>query len=245
MPSQEPLYVDGAVVTYSAATGTIAPALTLTQDGTVQNASVPETSIETPSTSGLYLITAYIVTSQAASGGASPSATLGPVTVYYTSADTGFHMPNLTVGLLLQDGSIAPTNSANIVNGVLAGSTVINALAGHSISLSIGYASSGTGSGGKVDVTASGGAITGFLTWIPIGSGYTVGDILTVVGGNNDAVLTVTSVNGSGQPTGATITTPGTGYSNFTTYNLVESSVMVPMQFAYHFKAVFLGGLPS
>jgi hypothetical protein len=103
----------------------------------------------------------------------------------------------------------------------------------------------GAPSGGKVLVSSSGGAITGFIAWIPVGSGYTVGDVLKVVGGNNDAVLQVTSVNSSGQPTGASITTPGTGYTNAETYNLVESSAMAAMVYNYHVRAVFLGGLPS
>ena len=243
MPVQ-PIYVNGALVTYNTATGTIAPTTGLQLDGNkAVTAALPETAINIPSVSGLYLVTIYIriVTP---STGPSASSTIGPAMVYFTCADCDIPVV-LTTGLLLQDGTLSATNSANAANTCLSGSVIVNALAGNPISISLGYASSGSGSGGKVDVTASGGAITGFLTWIPVGSGYTVGDILQVVGGNNDARLTVTSVNGSGQPTGATITTPGTGYSNYTTYNLVESSAMVPMVYNYHIRAVFLGGLPS
>lgn len=52
-----------------------------------------------------------------------------------------------------------------------------------------------------------------FVFSLQSGSGYIIGDILTLVGGNNDALLTVSSVNGGGAVTGATITSAGTGYS--------------------------------
>jgi hypothetical protein len=244
MPVQ-PIYVNGALVTYNTATGTIAPTTGLQLDGKGNvTAALPETAINISSVSGLYLVTIYIRIVTPSTGGAAPSSTLGPAATYFTCADCDIPV-TLVTGLLLQDGTLSATNSANAANTCLSGSVIVNALAGEPISISLGYASSGAGSGGKVDVTASGGAITGFLTWIPVGSGYTVGDILQVVGGNNDAVLTVTSVNGSGQPTGATVTTPGTGYSNYTTYNLVESSAMAPMVYNYHIRSVFLGGLPS
>jgi len=48
------------------------------------------------------------------------------------------------------------------------------------------------------------------------GTGYTVGDTLRVNGGNSDAIITVASVDGSGIPTGYTITNPGTGYATGT-----------------------------
>lgn len=47
------------------------------------------------------------------------------------------------------------------------------------------------------------------------GSGYLVGDVLTVAGGTG-GTLTVTSISGTGAVTGFTLTTRGTGYSNTT-----------------------------
>ena len=240
----QPIYVNGALVTYNTATGTIAPTTGLQLDGNGNNTTaVPETGINTPSVSGLYLVTIYIRIVTPSTGGAA-SSTLGPAQVYFTCADCNISVV-LVTGLLLQDGSFATTNSANAANTCLSGSVIVNALEGQPISISLGYSSSGSGSGGKVLVSSSGGAITGFIVWIPVGSGYTVGDVLKVVGGNNDAVLQVTSVNSSGQPTGASITTPGTGYTNAEAYNLVESSAMAAMVYNYHVRAVFLGGLPS
>ena len=242
----QPLYVNGAICTYATPTGTIAPTTGLQIDGKAQSSALPQTVIVTPSVSGLYLITVYMRLTQPASGGASFGSTFGPMTVFFTCADC--LIPISVIALLsIQDGTVQAgiSNSDNSIGSSLIGSTVVNALAAQPISISIGYTSSGAGSGGKVDVITSGGAISSFLAWIPVGSGYSIGDVLKVSGGNNDAVITLTSVNGSGQPTGATITAAGTGYSSFTTYNLIETPAMVPMAFSYHVKSVFLGGLPS
>ncbi len=51
------------------------------------------------------------------------------------------------------------------------------------------------------------------------GTGYQVGDVLTVVGGNNDATVTVTFIGGGGVITGLSITTVGSDYS-LTIYDL-------------------------
>jgi hypothetical protein len=238
------VYADGAVITYNTATGTIAPTTGLQLDGLSLSAAVPETVINTPTISGLHLVTVYIRIVNPASGGASPAATLGPATVFFTCADCLIPVTLIT-GMLLQDGTFSATNSDNTQNTCLSGSVVVNALAGDPIQISLGYASTGAGVGGRVDILTSGGAITGFLVWIPVGSGYSVGDVLQVMGGNNDAIITLTSVNALGQPTGATITTPGTGYSNFTAEVLEESSTMVAMKYSYHVRAVFIGALPS
>ena len=62
---------------------------------------------------------------------------------------------------------------------------------------------------------SSGGAITGMVNQAD-GSGYNIGDTLSLIGGNNDAVITVATVGGSGQLLTWTITNPGTGYQALT-----------------------------
>ena len=138
-----PLYIDGAIATYSVTNGTIAPALTLSQSGYSVTAAVPETTfIPNVKVSGIYLVTLYLRTVQPASGGsvATPTSTIGPVTVYFTCADCLVPV-TLEAGLLLQDGTIAPTNSGNKISACLSGSSLVNALAGTAIAVSIGYAS--------------------------------------------------------------------------------------------------------
>jgi hypothetical protein len=65
------------------------------------------------------------------------------------------------------------------------------------------------------DLTASNdiGDVTAAVINNP-GTGYTVGDDLTLTGGNNDAVLNVDTVSGGGVITGVSIVTPGTGYTS-------------------------------
>jgi hypothetical protein len=69
------------------------------------------------------------------------------------------------------------------------------------------------GSGFSPVVFASGGVIGSILTIASAGSGYAVGDLVTLAGGNVDATLRVASVSGGGV-TSATVLYGGTGYSN-------------------------------
>lgn len=69
------------------------------------------------------------------------------------------------------------------------------------------------GSGFSPVVFASGGVIGSILTIANAGSGYAVGDLVTLAGGNVDATLRVASVSGGGV-TSATVLYGGTGYSN-------------------------------
>ena len=61
--------------------------------------------------------------------------------------------------------------------------------------LNVATTTSGMGIGCTVDTITAAGAIT-TVTIAEAGEGYTVGDVLTIVGGNNDAEITITSVNG-------------------------------------------------
>jgi hypothetical protein len=70
--------------------------------------------------------------------------------------------------------------------------------------------------GTQANLTAIAGAVTSILVWIPVGSGCQAGDVITFQAGNYDALVQITSVNGSGQPTAGTILYGGTGYSSGT-----------------------------
>src|SRR5208282_4601078 len=113
----------------------------LVLDGLNQQAAVPQTVIATPSVSGIYLITLYVRAKTPATGTGATS-TIGPVTVYFTCADCIVPV-TLVTGLLLQDGTYSTTNSDNLASTSLSGSCLVNALEGTTISVSIGYASSG------------------------------------------------------------------------------------------------------
>jgi hypothetical protein len=69
------------------------------------------------------------------------------------------------------------------------------------------------GSGFQPVVFASGGVISSILTIAAPGTGYAVGDLITLAGGNDDATLRVTSVS-SGGVTAAQVLYGGTGYTN-------------------------------
>ncbi|HWA32091.1 MAG TPA: choice-of-anchor tandem repeat GloVer-containing protein, partial [Candidatus Paceibacterota bacterium] len=56
------------------------------------------------------------------------------------------------------------------------------------------------------------------------GLGYQVGDTLTVDGGDENAVITVDDVDDNGAITDWEVTTPGTGYELYSTYNLTGGS---------------------
>jgi hypothetical protein len=78
------------------------------------------------------------------------------------------------------------------------------------------YSFNSSGTGALANYTASGGTITNVLVWIPSGSGYQVGDVITFQAGNYDSLVQITAVNGSNQPTAGTILYGGTGYSSGT-----------------------------
>lgn len=72
------------------------------------------------------------------------------------------------------------------------------------------FASAGTGA--IFGVTTSGGAIASVTSIVAGGTGYQVGDVLTMVGGNGDGLVYVSAV-ASGVVTTATVFYGGTGYS--------------------------------
>lgn len=68
------------------------------------------------------------------------------------------------------------------------------------------------GSGAIFGVTTSSGAIASITSIVAGGTGYQVGDCLTMIGGNGDGIVIVTAVS-SGVVTAASVFYGGTGYS--------------------------------
>jgi hypothetical protein len=106
------------------------------------------------------------------------------------------------------------------------------------------YSFNSQGSGALAVVNVSGGAVTSVLTWAPVGSGYAAGDLVRIAaggpsGGNGDAVIVVTAVIGSGQPTAGTVLYGGTGYTSLAGNSVIAASSGRP------FTYVFTGTLTS
>jgi len=74
------------------------------------------------------------------------------------------------------------------------------------------YNFASAGSGAIFGVTTSGGALASVTSVVAGGTGYQVGDVLTMVGGNGDGLIYVSGVS-SGVVTTASIFYGGTGYS--------------------------------
>lgn len=139
------ILANGAVATYSSETGNVIASTGLVLDQAGLSAAVPQTIIDTPSVSGVYLISfAFRIISPATGPPiTNPGSTLGPLTVFYTCADSGTSAQ--VIGALnLADGTISTTDTRNTVASGWSGSIVICAQAGSPISISVGYASSGT-----------------------------------------------------------------------------------------------------
>ena len=136
------IYEDGAVVTYSKVTGTIAPTTGVVLDGSNLSAGVPQTILDTPKQGGVYLVSVTIRLLTPASGSGALS-TCGPVILSYVCADS--HLPVTDIICMsTQDGLPSTVNTGNAVGNALCGSAVICAKAGSPIYISVGYQSSGT-----------------------------------------------------------------------------------------------------
>ena len=73
--------------------------------------------------------------------------------------------------------------------------------------------------------------------WIPfVGSGYKAGDLVSVAGGNNDAILAISAVGGAGYPTSGVILYGGTGYTSGT-------GAAIPALSSIPFTFLFSGAL--
>lgn len=80
----------------------------------------------------------------------------------------------------------------------------------------ISYAVASIGSGAVLEATVTTGAIASIAATTP-GTGYTVGQALTIAGVGTGAVATIATVNATGGILTLTVTTPGTGYVQGTT----------------------------
>jgi hypothetical protein len=69
------------------------------------------------------------------------------------------------------------------------------------------------GTGFQPVVFATAGVVTGILTIAVPGTGYAVGDLVTLAGGNVDATLRITAIGAGGSVTTASILYGGTGYT--------------------------------
>ena len=138
-----PLYVDGAVVTYSVITGTLAPAALITLDGASISTVLPSTVLSIPTVTGVYLISASIRLMVPASGGHKPTSTIGPISLAYTCGDSNLPVTDILI-TGTEAGVAGTTNSGNAVGNSLCGSAIICAKSGQSLNVSIGYTSQGT-----------------------------------------------------------------------------------------------------
>ena len=115
----------------------------------------------------------------------------------YTSYVASLIPPAVIVGSLLEGvgtltGSITSADSTDATNGVVTGAT---------------FTTSGSGTGGVINVTVSGNKVT-IVTVTAIGSGYAVGDTLTVavgvIGGSTALVITLDDEDITGDTADAT-----------------------------------------
>jgi len=123
-------------------------------------------------------------------------------------------------------------NSTNIATTAQVQSALHGAL--QTVSLNIGATGGGTysfnsqGSGGRLLISTSGGVITSISSVVVAGSGYAVGDIITLQSGNYDNYIRVTSVGGGGSLSGLLILAGGTGNSNGFSAPAVAAITAIP-----------------
>ena len=109
-------------------------------------------------------------------------------------------------------GSGATFDLTASANGVVSAGTVSAAGTGYADAIGVAT-NGGTGTGLTLDIITN--AVTGDITSSTIssgGSGYLVGDVLTISGGNNDASFTIDAISG-GTITSVVLNSPGIGYT--------------------------------
>jgi hypothetical protein len=110
-------------------------------------------------------------------------------------------------------GSGATLDVTASSNGVISSGTVSAAGTGYIDALGVS-STGGTGTGLTLDIVTNAG--TGDIASVTIasgGSGYLVGDVVTISGGNNDATYSIDAITG-GTVTALVLNNPGTGYTN-------------------------------
>ena len=131
--------------------------------------------------------------------------------------------------LIITNGTTQPPldNSTLVATDQFVNQQIIHATATVPFAVTGGtYNQASLGSGAQIVIFASGGVVSGVLTISNPGSGYAVGDLLVLPTGNEDAIVRVTGVSGSGI-TSVSIIYGGTGY---TTGNTVTASEIPPGQ---------------
>lgn len=138
-------YVNNAVVIYDAMTGTQHQGIGAVLDGSNLSDSVPNTVLDVPTISGMYLVSVSIRIMRPASGGPPGhiSSSVGPITLSYVCADSSRAVTDV-IATALETGKEATVNTENALDTSLTGSATICALAGQPISISVGYSSNGT-----------------------------------------------------------------------------------------------------
>jgi hypothetical protein len=109
-------------------------------------------------------------------------------------------------------GSGATFDLTASANGVVSAGTVSAAGTGYADAIGVAT-NGGTGTGLTLDIITN--AVTGDITSSTIssgGSGYLVGEVLTISGGNNDASFTIDAISG-GTITSLVLNSPGIGYT--------------------------------
>lgn len=145
------------------------------------------------------------------------------------AAGTGY-VPTETITVLgTALGGVAPANNATVTVATAGDLNRVASLDAASLVPGTGYSdatgvattASGSGVGLTVDITQTGGVIDTVAINAP-GSGYTVGEVITITGGNGDATIEVLTVNAGGEI--LTITVAGT--ENYPQTTIQETYVM-------------------
>ncbi len=113
--------------------------LVATLDLLNQAAPVSSTLLGTPVTTGMYLVSAYLLITQPSNS----NSTLGPVTLTYTEVETNL-VKTLTLGFNDGTGAVVTTNTSNTLGALLTGTLVISAVAGTPVNVTAGYTSKGS-----------------------------------------------------------------------------------------------------
>jgi hypothetical protein len=120
-------------------------------------------------------------------------------------------------------GSGATLDVTASANGVVSSGTVSAVGTGYIDALGVS-STGGTGTGLTLDIVTNAG--TGDIASVTIasgGSGYLVGDVVTISGGNNDATYSIDAITG-GTVTALVLNNPGTGYTNGDVLNISGGS---------------------
>ena len=94
------------------------------------------------------------------------------------------------------DVNIIPAGTVGEQNGVASTGalTITTGGTGYTTATDTATTTTGDGSGLKVSYTAAAGAVTVISAITATGTGYTVGDVVTITGGGTNATLTITAV---------------------------------------------------